>query len=673
VLALVTIVVILAGGSSRKNASQAARTETRTEVSVSESALGTLPAAVQDAAVASLGGERVVMLGGLDGAQNSTAQVTMLDGARGAAAGTLPAPQHDAQAALLGGAVYVFGGGEQSSFNHILRYDPSSGAVADVATLPSAASDVAVATLGGTAYVVGGYDGVHPLDTILAWRPGAPPRVAGHLPLGLRYAAVAAIGGRLVIAGGTTAGGVSNAIFSFTPASGAGEGAVRQIGTLPNTLTHASATELGGRIYIVGGREQASGAQTAAILEVDPTTGRVTRVGGLPQPLSDAAIAADAGRIVVAGGESAQGTQASVFALTPHVRRVTVHLPSRAAVAKAALSALTARGFGAALAAHPQSLPAYEAAAERPGLPGYLMIADRGNNRILVIDPQGNVIWKFPTTQDLAAGRKLLFNDDTFVEPGGEAVIANEEDHDAIVSIGIASHSLEVLFGHPGVVGGGPELLNYPDDAYMLPDGTFTVADAYNCRILFVREHAIVREYGHSGVCRHDPPQSFGAVNGDTPTPEGGVLVSEISGHWVDSIAANGTLQFAVQAPVGYPSDPQPLPGGHILLADYSEPGHVVITERRGHVLWRYGPSEGYGMLNHPSLALELPNGDIAVNDDYRDRVVIIDPRQGRIVWQYGHTDVSGTAPGFLNLPDGMDFVPAGPHGEPEWWATVHP
>ena len=29
--------------------------------------------------------------------------------------------------------------------------------------------------------------------------------------------------------------------------------------------------------------------------------------------------------------------------------------------------------------------------------------------------------------------------------------------------------------------------LNTPDDAYQLPDGSFTVADAYNCRILFVR------------------------------------------------------------------------------------------------------------------------------------------------------------------------------------------
>jgi outer membrane protein assembly factor BamB len=334
---------------------------------------------------------------------------------------------------------------------------------------------------------------------------------------------------------------------------------------------------------------------------------------------------------------------------------------------------LLAYGFGQALQANPGSIRAYNAAARLPGLPGYLLIADRGNNRVLVVNPHGDVVWRYPTASDLAAGRRLRFNDDTFVVPGGQALIANEEDNSAIVSIGIADHNLHVVFGQPGVRGGGAMHLNYPDDAYALADGSVTVADAYNCRILFVRAGAIVRQYGHSGVCRHDPPAYFGSVNGDTPTPDGGVLVSEISGHWVDSIAADGTLRYAVRAPAAYPSDPQPLPNDHVLLADYSRPGRVLVTDRLGDVLWQYGPPVGPGRLDHPSLALELPNGDIAVNDDYRHRVVVIDPSTRRIVWQYGHTDQPGTKPGYLNTPDGMDFVPAGPDGQPDWAAVVHP
>ncbi len=321
----------------------------------------------------------------------------------------------------------------------------------------------------------------------------------------------------------------------------------------------------------------------------------------------------------------------------------------------------------------PGTASAYEAASKRAGLPGYLLIADRGNNRILVVNPQHEIVFLYPTPADLAEGRKLIFDDDTFVEPGGKALISNEEDNHAIVQVTLATHNLEVLFGHPGEEGADDTHLKTPDDAYMLPGGRLTVADAYNCRILFVKAHAIVRQYGSSGTCRHDPPRYLGAVNGDTPMPGGGVLVSEIEGSWIDSIDGQGNFSFAVKAPVNYPSDLQPLPGGRILVADYATPGHVLIIDRYGHVLWRYGPKAGPAELNHPSLAMALPNGDIAVNDDYRDRVIVIDPRTNRIVWQYGHTEILGTSNGYLNTPDGMDFIPAGPNGGPDYADVIHP
>ena len=142
---------------------------------------------------------------------------------------------------------------------------------------------------------------------------------------------------------------------------------------------------------------------------------------------------------------------------------------------------------------------------------------------------------------------------------------------------------------------------------------------------------------------------------------------------WVDDIGPGGGLRWSVQAPVRYPSDPQMLRGGRILVADYSKPGRIVIMNRFGHVLWRYGPSAGPGALNHPSLALPLPNGNFAVNDDYNDRVVVIDPHTDRIVWQYGHTDVASARRGFLNTPDGLDFVPLTARGRPLWSAVHHP
>jgi len=185
------------------------------------------------------------------------------------------------------------------------------------------------------------------------------------------------------------------------------------------------------------------------------------------------------------------------------------------------------------------------------------------------------------------------------------------------------------------------------------------VADAYNCRVLYI-DHAkrIIRQIGTPASCVHHPPRTLTAVNGGTPLPGGGILVSEIAGSWIDAFNSRARLMWSLQAPVSYPSDPQWLGHGHIMLADYAHPGHVLILTRTGRVLWRYGPSTGPGMLNHPSLALPLGHGLIAVNDDYRHRVVLLSIPRHRIIWQYGHTDVAGLKPGYLNPPNGLDLLP---------------
>jgi N-acetylneuraminic acid mutarotase len=274
-----------------------------------------LPVALQDSAAAYLGAGRVVLLGGLNAADTSTDAVRVLE-ERGVSAGeSLPEPQHDAQAALLGSRVYVFGGGQFASYNHILSYDPATGAVSVAGELPAPTSDAAVGVLGGTAYVVGGFDGQQALDTVVAWRPGEPARVVGHLSYGLRYAAVAASDGRLVIAGGSREGTTaSNAILGFEPASGR----VSRLGQLPAPVTHAAAVTSGSYVYVLGGRGEPPGTQTAAILAIAPSDGHAVQVGALPEPLSDAAVVALGGSAWLVGGLGADGRPlSSVFKLTP--------------------------------------------------------------------------------------------------------------------------------------------------------------------------------------------------------------------------------------------------------------------------------------------------------------------------------------------------------------------
>ncbi len=273
-----------------------------------------LPAPLQDAAASSLGSERVVLLGGLDATDTSIATVSVVDRQGVTAGAPLPEAQHDAQAVPLGARVYVFGGGQFASYSHILSYDPETGAVAAAGSLPAATSDAGVAAIAGTAYVVGGYDGRQALDTIVAWRPGEAAGVVARLPYGLRYAAVAASAGRLVIAGGSREEAASAAILSFDPATRR----VRELGQLPDPVTHAAAAALGSYVYVLGGRGTAAGTQTAAIVAIDPYTGRSVNVGQLPAPLSDATAIALGDAVWLAGGLGASDQPvASVLQLAP--------------------------------------------------------------------------------------------------------------------------------------------------------------------------------------------------------------------------------------------------------------------------------------------------------------------------------------------------------------------
>ncbi len=287
------------------------------------------------------------------------------------------------------------------------------------------------------------------------------------------------------------------------------------------------------------------------------------------------------------------------------------------------------------------------------------------------MNPAHKILWRFPRP---GSHLSLYFDDDVFFASGGRRIISNEEDHQDIIEIAFPSGRLVWRYGHPGQIGSAPGYLNWPDDAYALPNGMVIVADAYNCRVLEIRGHRVVRSIGQAGHCVHDPPRYLGSVNGDTPIPGRQLLVSEINGSYVDDFTLGGKLLRVYQAPVSYPSDPQLTLHGNILLADYTSPGGLVIISRRtGRLLWSYRVSAGRGELNHPSLAAMLPNGDIAVNDDYNDRVVIIDPRTNRIVWQYGHLGIAGTAHGYLNTPDGLDFVPVTATGQMNPAAVHHP
>ncbi len=593
---------------------------------------GRLHTGVEAASAVALDGERVLLLGGLNGASASRRDVSVVAGGREVRLGGLPAAVHDAAAVRLGGSVYLFGGGQSASSDAIVRVDPRTGASRRAGRLPEPRSDLGAATIGDTAYMVGGFTETRPLDSVLAWRPGQRPRQVARLPLGLRYAAVTAVAGRLIIAGGSTPRGASRAVYRFDPT----RGRLTRLSTLPAPVTHAAAVRLAGYAYVVGGRGSETAAPGRDIVAIDTVSGRISRAGRLPNGLSDPAAASFADHAVLAGGRGGRGPQATVTLL----RAETAGRPA------------VSHGRAGDLA--PGSDPGV--------LPGNLLIADRANDRLVEIDPQGRVRWQFPRRGDLRRGETFRVPDDAFFTTDRRRIVATQEDDFAISVIDVRSHRIVYRYGAPGIPGSGPNRLYNPDDAIPLRRGLIISADIKNCRLLTLRppSHRPLRQLGAVGACTHAPPRSFGSPNGAFPTTDGGLVVTEITGNWVDFLDRRGKLTGAIHPPgFTYPSDTNQISTNRFLSVDYSHPGAVEIFDRRGRVTWRFHPT-GKQALDHPSLALPLPNGDVLVNDDFNHRVIVVDPRRHRIVWQYGHLGRAGRGPGYLNVPDGVDLAP--PH-----------
>ncbi len=309
----------------------------------------------------------------------------------------------------------------------------------------------------------------------------------------------------------------------------------------------------------------------------------------------------------------------------------------------------------------PASGPGYLRPGSDPSvLPGPLLIADKLNNRLIIVDPQGRVRWVFPRPGDLAPGQTFKIPDDAFFSPDGREIIATQEDQDVISIIDIATRKIVYRYGAPGAPGALPNRVSHPDDALLTPDGHIVVADIKNCRVLVIAPgaHTWERAFGSPARgCAHNPGYGYGSPNGAFPLLNGNLLITEINGSWVDEITVTGKHIWSVHVPgVYYPSDTNEISPGRYLTVDYSSPGQVVIFNRSGTALWRYRPT-GAAALDHPSLALPLPNGDVILNDDANHRIIVLDPKTNTIVWQYGHTGRSGSAPGYLNNPDGMDLM----------------
>ena len=686
VVAIVLVVALVAypggGGPSKHGRAAVPALRSATDAPIPAVEAGVLPWTLQTPlsreAVLPGGSGTLLVIGGLSTGAASSPAVLSLDVRTGnrTSLGALAAGVHDSAAAVTGTTVSVMGGGTPNATGSVQQFPATPGAgvaepppagwtlgsplptsppivitgqttatagaaqvhASTTGQLPRARTDHSAVVVAGTTYVVGGYDGTNADADVLATTDGIHYRSAGRLVVAVRYPAVATIAGKVYLFGGEAVGGpndgaATDTVQVFDPKSGRS----RVVGNLDTPVAGASAFDLGGNLYLAGGvGNSAAGATgaaaklsstaTDAIWAWSPATGKALPAGKLAVPVAYAGTAVTFGRAWLVGGETQGQPTDTVQMALPNPR------------------------FGTAGAA----------GAGSPYFGYKLLIADRGNDRLQVLNPGDQPVWSFPSVFAAAPPGGFYFPDDAFFAKGGTEIVSNQERNHTLVIISFPSGQVLWQYGHPLHEGSAPGYLSWPDDAYVLKTGEVTVADDRNCRILFINPaKQVTAQLGTTGACNHRPPTQMSDPNGDTPLPDGNYLVSEINGQWISEYTKAGQLVWTTHLPIHYPSDPQQLGPDLYLVSDYAiTPGGAIDEfNREGQIVYRLQPTTGVARMNQPSLTELLPSGVFMTNDDYRDRMVAFDPPTGALVWQYGVADKPGTAPGYLNTPDGFDLL----------------
>jgi outer membrane protein assembly factor BamB len=280
-----------------------------------------------------------------------------------------------------------------------------------------------------------------------------------------------------------------------------------------------------------------------------------------------------------------------------------------------------------------------------------ILVADRNNNRLIVLTPQGRVAW----TQRLSGPSAA------FLSPTARSITVTQPGTFVVRQLAVADRKAFYHYGRSGHPGSSLDDLRDPGTAQELSDGRLVIADKSNCRILFLAppKRVPTATLGTPGSCVHDPPKSLAYPDSVFPAFGGGIVVTETDPKWVDVLSPANAVVAAMQVPgLAAPDDAYEYAKDKLIATSHTHPGVVEEFDTADKVTWTYDPTSGTGELDRPSLAEVLADGDVLVCDSGNDRVVVIDPQTDTIIWQYGHTGRPGSKPGYLHTPDSAVLVP---------------
>jgi len=222
-------------------------------------------------------------------------------------------------------------------------------------------------------------------------------------------------------------------------------------------------------------------------------------------------------------------------------------------------------------------------------------------------------------------------------------------------------------YGQFGVAGSGPDQLNVPVQNTWLPNGDVLITDQANERVIEVNPaKQIVWQYGTTGVSGNGPDQ-LNNPNCAELLANGHILICDENNN--RAMEVTRTLQIVWQYGSGDPNNGNPVSGvafasrlenGNTLVTD-SNHNRIVEIDQNKNVVWEYFTCTGSGCNLQrgtgplPTRAVRLKNSHTLISDQYNHRVIEVNHGK-QIVRTFGKLgDLSyntvSVADGGLNSP----------------------
>jgi PQQ-like domain len=293
--------------------------------------------------------------------------------------------------------------------------------------------------------------------------------------------------------------------------------------------------------------------------------------------------------------------------------------------------------------------------------PGNLLITDQYNNRVIEVDPlTDKIVWSFGSgngslcnpgpgsvigpndAERLSDGLTLIAGSGI---PPGSPVPACADNRVIIVN---EAGDIVWQYGHAGLNGSGPNLLNTPVFALQLPNKDIMIVDQGNNRIIEVNYTTRQMDWSYG------PQSGPGMLNGPNAAQllsNGDVLIADQGNNRAIEVNPAGNIVWQYDQGLNITAFASRLPNNDTLIVDAAN-SRVLEVSTQGNVVWQFftNRSEGSNAISYPSNAVRLSDGATAISDTGNDRVIVVD-NSGQIVYQYGKTNDPGDGPDQLNGP----------------------